>query len=333
MVIDSQVKQIRTNKIGFYTNVSSTLYTLLSNFEEGTPEHTAILNRLKYGRVLQGLAIDSAKGLVTDPYPEYWSKWKRVKDDMSDEEKERTIFNNRIVADKRPYFMRWLYSHYNKIWLDEIAKFDNISWARWETPFLELLENKDSLTDEKRNLVDRYERRSFFITNNSTMNRITKHVEKYLKNMQKVRRAREPFNYEVLLSDGFRKPTKDEIDKMALLYKEYKSLKKVLSFNHSDNSSGVDSIEGIGKYMNQKAYSSISSNSADLADIAIYTCYNFLGANSKSFMWTVFGKELIDNIKSKRKERTVRVPMKNDKGSMKYLWESFGNYLLDIDEE
>ena len=50
-------------------------------------------------------------------------------------------------------------------------------------------------------------------------------------------------------------------------------------------------------------------------------------------MWTVFGKELIDNIKSKRKERTVRVPMKNDKGSMKYLWESFGNYLLDIDEE
>ena len=208
MVIDSQVKQIRTNKIGFYTNVSSTLYTLLSNFEEGTPEHTAILNRLKYGRVLQGLAIDSAKGLVTDPYPEYWSKWKRVKDDMSDEEKERTIFNNRIVADKRPYFMRWLYSHYNKIWLDEIAKFDNISWARWETPFLELLENKDSLTDEKRNLVDRYERRSFFITNNSTMNRITKHVEKYLKNMQKVRRAKEPFNYEVLLSDGFRKPTK-----------------------------------------------------------------------------------------------------------------------------
>ena len=45
------------------------------------------------------------------------------------------------------------------------------------------------------------------------------------------------------------------------------------------------------------------------------------------------GDIVANNIKSKRKERTVRVPMKNDKGSMKYLWESFGNYLLDIDEE
>ena len=172
------------------------------------------------------------------------------------------------------------------------------------------------------------------------MNRVTRYVEKKLSDMKKKRNANCVFDYHTLFSTSYKKPFKRDVDKMRLLFKEYKSLKRSLQSKVHEGYQGVAegvssefySIEQILSHINNKAYDVISSNSSDIADIAIYTCYEVLGKNSKTFLWQVFGNEIVENIKSKRTERFVRVPMKNKMGSLKYLWSNYGFYTLSIDE-
>jgi len=134
-VFDAQAKQIGTNKIGFYTNVSSTLYALLANFKTPSPERETILNRLKYGRALKGGKLMFQRS-DSPPFPERWVKWKKIKSDTPVELHDTIKFNNSIIADKRPYFMRWLYSHYNKRYMSEIAWYNTISSTKWKIKFL-----------------------------------------------------------------------------------------------------------------------------------------------------------------------------------------------------
>lgn len=331
-IYEAQFRQIKTNKIGFYTNLSSTFYALLSNFEEGTPEHNAILQRLKYGRVLQGNAIDSAKGILVDPFPEHFSKWKKITDEMSDEEKIQQEFYNRIVAEKRPLFMRWLYSHYNKRYLKELAIYNNISRTKWRLSFEQLLECPNR-NEEQESLVDRYYHRSYFIRAHSTMNRISKYIEKQIESIKLQRKENQKFDTQVLLSKSFRKPSKVNIDKIRLLWKEWKSLNRNLRENgFDDNEERFMSYELIDEFINNKAYSTTTSNAEELSDMIIYCCYELFGVQARSFVWKCFGKEVLDVIKSKYKEKFVRVPMLNEKGSQEYLWSRYGTYLLNFED-
>lgn len=327
LVIDSQIKQIGTNKIGFYTNVSSTLYALLYSFRKGTPEREMIERRLKYGRTLQGLAIDSAKGLVTDAFPEYWVKWKRHKDGMTPEEEAKRLFNNSILADKRPYFMRWLYSHYNRRYISEMEYYNSVSLLRWDISFRELLD-ADAVTPAQQKLIDRYRRRSFFIDNASTMNRITKHVERFLKQMSSKKSVGESFDHRVLYSSSYKRTMKTDVEKMALLHREYKALRRTLREKLSDDYSDINAIFA---YIRQRAYSTISSNAEDLGNLVVNYAYEGGGKMAKSFIWNVFGREIVENIRSRTNPISVRVPMRNKKGTMTYLWDKFGMYTLNLE--
>jgi len=333
LVIESQMNQIGTNKIGFYTNVSSTYYALLSNFKTDSPERRVILNRLKYGRVLQGLEIDRAKGLIIPPFPERWVKWHKIKSDTPEELHASIRFNNSIVADKRPYFMRWLYPHYNKQYLSEIAWYNTISATKWKIKFLDLLE-METLTKEQADLVTRYKRWSHFITNDSTMCRISKHIESRLKKTSSLQKASKDFDFEVLTSKNFKKPSKSEVEKMALLFKEFKSLKKSLREGTLEGT-GFDftTNEAIASHIHTKGLKTISNNASQLADIAVYFCYKVSGSNSKNFAWQVFGNDIVENIRRRKNEKFVRVPMRNEKGEIQYLWEKYGMYLLNVEGE
>jgi hypothetical protein len=334
LVVDSQAKQIGTNKIGFYTNVSSTLYALLANFKNDSPERSTILNRLKYGRVLQGLEIDRAKGLLIPPFPERWVKWNKIKSDTPAELHESIRFNNSIIADKRPYFMRWLYPHYNKRYLSEIAWYNTISATKWKIKFLDLLE-METLTKEQSDLVARYKRWSHFITNDSTMCRVSKYIEAKLKKTGALQRASRDFNFEVLTSKDFKRPSKMEVEKIALLFKEFKSLKKSLREGTLEGT-GFESFttnDQIASHIHTKGLKTISSNASHLTDIAVYFCYKVSGANSKSFAWQVFGNDIVDNIRRRKGDKFVRVPMRSDKGDITYLWEKYGMYILNVENE
>ena len=65
--VESQLNG-HNSKVGFATNISSSLYCLLEKFPVGSIEHETILKRLKIGRVIQGEIIDGVKGLQVPPF-------------------------------------------------------------------------------------------------------------------------------------------------------------------------------------------------------------------------------------------------------------------------
>lgn len=331
-VYESATKGFGT-KVGFYTNVSTAYYALLANFDEDTQEARTIQQRLKYGRTLQGLEIDKQKGLIIPPFPEHWTKWKRITDDMSAEQQSAQRFDNTILANKRPYFMRWLYSEYNNRYLKEIAAYNNICYTKWGIS-LEQLMQLPARTEEQEDVLERYKRRTFFIDNDSTMNRISRYVEKELKNIKITNRAKaNEFDFTVLTSQGFRAPSAVNLDKMLFLFKHWKSLKRALNHKRDHHSEeDYSDISQINSYINKRAYNTISSNASELADISVYLCYNVLGKTSKTFCWQVFGHEIVENMRAKYDKKYVRVPKKSDFGSQEYLWSRYGMYAMNIEE-
>lgn len=118
---------------------------------------------------------------------------------------------------------------------------------------------------------------------------------------------------------------------MQLLFKEYKSLKRALRESIVDyGEENYSSLDQIKKYINNRAYETINSNSEELADLAVWLCYNVLGETSRKFAWDCFGREIVQSIKNKRNERFVRVPVKNKKGSFEYLFDRYGIYLMNL---
>jgi hypothetical protein len=330
---DSHYPQIKTNKIGFLTNVSSSFYVLLNEFEPNSKEYEAILNRLKYGRVSQGLAIDSTKGLIVDPFPEHFTKWRKIKEEMLAEEKEKITFYNSILADRRPVFMIHLYSHYYKRYWDEMNRFNNISFTKWGIPFDKLIK-MDNLSEEQKELIKKYKKKSFFLNNSSTMNRIFYYVEEKLKEIKKNNSvSSENFDYFVLLSRSFQKPNRYVVDKIRLLYKQWKSLNQNFREDNSElDSRKYESLEMISKSINEKAYNTISTNQEQLVNWIIYACYGVLGVQARTFAWRCFGEEIFENIKSKNNKKFVRVPIRKSGGSISYLWSEYENYLLNVGE-
>ena len=215
------------------------------------------MNRLKYFRVLQGEEIDAAKtGNTENFFPEHFVKYKKITDEMSVEEKRSAEFNNSILADKRPLFMRWLYPDYQRKYKREVAAFDGISLTKWKLPFIELLESSPSeLSEEQEKLVNRYRKKSFFISNDSIMNVLSSHVDKSLRETSKKRKDRvSNFDPSIYLSSSFKKPKSFDLEKMSLLYREYRSRKRSIKNRYGDEMSissddGFDDIDQINKIL------------------------------------------------------------------------------------
>jgi hypothetical protein len=330
----SQLNQVKSNKIGFFTNLSSTFYSLLYNFQRGSKEYETILNRLKYFRVVQGHEIDRTKGIIVDPFLSYWTEFTKITDEMTEDEKEGAEFNNSIVARKRPVFMRFLYNNYAKRYKTEIDRLDKKVFRKWHiSSFQELLEMENK-TDEQLELISTHNKKSYFVNNDSTMDKISRHMDRELKNVKYRRREKsKSFDYGILLSNEFVEPTKTNVEKMRLLFKEWKSYKRTLREGSGDfNKSGFFSMEQIAKHINLRAYSTISNNSKEISDLSVYLCYKVLGKQSKGFCWECFGEEIVENIKNKKQQKFVRVPLPSKTGNIEYLWNTYGNYLLNIEE-
>ena len=97
------------SKIGYITNCSTTLYSMLPMYKEGTKEYNEIINRLKICRKEQGNQIDKAKGLIVKNFPHHWTNWSNPSHKDCPFNQEDADFYNKLIVDKRPMFMKYLY--------------------------------------------------------------------------------------------------------------------------------------------------------------------------------------------------------------------------------
>ena len=310
------------SKIGVLTNWGSSLVSMLSDFDKNSNEYSVLNNRYKYIRVAQGLEIDSQKSVLVPPFPSWWTKI----------DKSMSEFEKSITVTKRPYFFKYLYDYMNKRHNEEFLAFDNISRTIYDIGIKELMSLENPTRDQK-DLIDTYKRKSFFIDNNSIMNRVSHFMEDKIKEMSKERRdVSKSFDFKKILSKSNYKPNKNDLEKITLLFKEYKSLKRALRENILDyGEENYSNLDQIKSHINNRAYSTITSNSEELGNLAVWLCYNVLGETSRKFAWDCFGEEIVENIKNRKGNKSVRVPIKNKNGSFEYLYSKYGIYVVNIE--
>lgn len=311
------------SKVGFVTNVATTAFAMLPIFKEDSKEYDELIKRLKCLRKEQGSTIDATKGLEIKPFPVHWTKWNKINEDDSEEEKENKLFLNKIKISKRAYFMRYVYSHYNRRYLNNLEKWNRNSKRSFGKPLDQIIENnkKNNITSEEKKLLDQYYKYSDFLETDCTMNKLCYFMENKIKLMKAELNNKINDDQIMLLKNKNIATDPIKYKKLYDLYKKYKSEKRNFSkIKDVDDNYKFKTVEQFNKYIRQEA-NYISSNGSELANIAVDICYITHKNDNKTFLWNVFGEDLLENIYLNRQEN-ICIPFIDKNGDIEYL----GNY-------
>jgi hypothetical protein len=316
-------------RIGFITNCSTTLYSMLESSDYTITEKEEIVKRLKICRKEQGNQIDKAKGLFIKPFPVSWTRRVKREIDEPEEEKEKNDFNDRLIISKRPYFMRWLYSNYNK----DYKKYKNAKNTYCIGVFGYSLE--DFLLKQKENLDEKelwfhsiYLKNNPLLDSNCLMNKICHYMEKSVQTIKENHCLEDDEKLINLIKDDTMQVENlhEKLNKMLFLYEKYKKHKQSLTIADDGSEEHYRTVEQYNKSIRQEAYS-ISSNIAELANIAIAICY--VRNRDRGFVWNLFGEGIVENV-IKGKQEKVMIPFIDKSGNIEYLGNRYSLFEINM---
>lgn len=315
---EADMKSFNT-RIGFITNCSTTLYSMLEDESYDDVEKQELNNRLKICRKEQGNQIDKAKGLFVKPFPKSWTRKSTTKNVESQAEIDKINFSNKLVISKRPYFMRWLYSDYNRDY-KKYREAKEIFCKRVLKQELSdfLSRKKETFSVKESDFLSAYLRNNPLLDSSCLMNKICHHMEKevsFIKTNSKGMATEEIVN--ILKDKNMIVEDLDEkLKKMNSLYEQYKKFKKTMTviLDNGDEEK-TRTMDQYNKVLRQQALS-ISTNMAELANVAIAVCY--VGNKDKGFVWNLFGEGIIENVMKASNEKII-IPFLDDSGEIEYM--------------
>jgi len=314
------------SKVGFATNISSSLYSLLEEFTAGSKEHNQILKRLKIGRVIQGEIIDSVKGLKVPPFRDHWTKRRKPPKDATVEDRKLVEFYNSILCEIRPSFFRFLYPHYMSRYNKELKKYNLYSHLTLQESFDDICK-KEKRNLEENSVLESYKNNSYFLDNNSVVNKISRYMRMSLGLIGKFSsKSSKDSDYKILIDENY-KINPYELLKMKSYLQEYKAFKKGMRHDLTNSYSNLDAFM---TYLRKECLLNISSNESELANYAIEATYG--GELSMvNFAWSMWPSGILQNI-IKNSSGKISFPVLDENGDVEYLWKKYSFKDYDLEE-
>lgn len=313
------------SEIGSITNISTSFYELLSKYEDkpDSKEAKEILERLKLIRKSQGDSIDKAKGIKIEPMPKHWTKIIKKKPDGIDD----TAFDfiNSIVADRKPYFFRYLYPKENAKYMEYRKKENDYCEEQFFRTLDELLALPDSelSTSELTYKYNKYLRYIPLIDHGGRMNKVCHYMENHLAEIKRLRRKRTPEDVLNLMYSGNNRNFCNEdvtlMNEFYLAYKKAKEkFKKSQRNDFDDSNSATNTFNAKVKDIREQISKKISSSVEYQCDLAIYISYELHPSRTKDFCWELFGNQIIKNIECNSSTPAL-LPVPAKDGDIEYL--------------
>lgn len=312
------------SKIGYITNIGTTFYEMQSQYEEDSKEYQEINNRLKLCCTNQNLQIDAAKGLKIKEFPKHWTKYQKILETDSEEEKNRKEFENKLVIDKRPEFMKFLYTHYDKEYKNFVNNFDLYCFIKYGKKIKDLTE-KDKNEKGVMEMLKYYEYKNPLLETNGVMNRLCRYMQTQLKDINKIPKKSDTEKIFVKIYNEKIDLDNNKLEMIKLKYKNYLDFKKTKQLKTSE----FNNYEQYYKFLRNQCLEQISSDIKELANLSVYLCYKLYPNKSKDFCWDVFGLGILENLKEKY--NTVKIPHISEHGPIEYLGENFEMVDISID--
>lgn len=315
-VIPTETDMIQANKgsfgdaIGPITNVITSQICLQARFPKDSEEYKVLDYRILCGQLFQQNSIDKAKGIIAKPMPKHWydNSYNRIEETDTPEEITKKEFNQRICADKKPYFFIYNYPTLMKEYKDYIKTSDAVSRSRFNITLEELLSSQE-LTEEQAEFLKFY--KEFYPVNAETcvVNELCWEIEKTLAD---VKESKVPFDSSILKSDAAY--TENEKMFIGYIYDKY---------NKQMNRSCTTKVDAFTASYN-KAFkiecAEYVSDPDKLCNILIDLGYN--SKKGKSFIWEMSGDTIIKNLLS-HTEGYAQIPVKDPSGDIEYCGERF----------
>lgn len=304
-IIPTEKDMVQANKLAFGDEIGTTTNRITamierqSVFDKNSEEYKVLDYRIKCGQHFQQNSIDKAKGIIAKPMPKYWYD-KTSCNKLPSETDEQKHFKElclRIVAENKPYFMKYVYpdlmAKYNKYIKDTNSK----CIREFKMSMIDLM-NKPNKTIPERDFIEYYKKLMPVGDNPCIINRIAWLFEDTFKSyMSEFSKTRE-FDYSILKSGV--EYSKNDYQKIAKIKSEYDD--SVKYYQQLANKQRLDKDEvTVNRNMMLLKFKSkceeICPNEKELCDIIVDLCYS--SSKSKQFVWDICGEVIIDNLLDK----------------------------------
>lgn len=313
--------------IGSLTNKSTTGYALLANYKEGTKEHEVLLKRIKSITKAQSAQIDKTKiGKNVKGIVPKWIKYStpKVNEDgeilETEEERIEREFNNSILMDKHPYFFIHLYKNTMKNYKNHIKQYEILSLQRLGIS-LEELKSKERNSEEQE-FYNEFYRRSPVIESDCVMNKICRKMESVDFGIRELLKVEDDNGLHKLFLNETIDFNEDIFKEVINSYKIYQSeIRGLIITAESEGKNAKDIEVQVKTNLTQNAFKEklnvLCSNSKELTNYIVKMFYEEHPSYNKDVMWSLFGKEITDNIMDKIS--TIKVPCLDEEGELEYL--------------
>lgn len=307
------------NDIGSITNRATSMFEVRSGFKAGSKEYEELSYRIRCGQLLQQDAIDKAKGIISKPMPKEWYDRHSV-NKIEDDDKRN--FYRSIVADKKPYFMRYIYPTLMSQYNTYIKNTDKNCLREFGMTVSELKSMRyDELTERQVEFLNYYSRSMPVGTNDCVMNQICRKFEMMFDGFNKKSSYKSDFDYSIMKSDA--EYTAKQYRTIKSMYETYtKRLSNFKSFAEYERVDDGDSALGLERIKEEfiEECDKICPDQSVLCNIILDICYS--KNITKRFAWSICGSEIIKNLLSKNGNK-ISYPVMCDGGEFEYGGNSF----------
>ncbi len=325
------------DEIGTITNRITSMYDIRTKFPEGSEQYKTLEYRIKCGQLLQQDCIDKIKGIIAKPMPKEWYDIHSVI--ITDEDDPDTAAaktkNREIIADKKPYFMIYIYPNlYN-----EVMRFEKTAQNKCKIAFgisLDELLVKPNKVEREQGFINWYRKKSPVYDNNGVMNRICHIVENEFDGYVAVVQKKMPdFSPDLFSSGkGCHISSKDR-KRLVELYKEYvNDMQNISVFANIERQSPDELYAQKMVLLTEfkRQCNTICPNSEQLCDVLLDICYN--SNCSKKFVWDICGDQIVKNLLKRSGGYTYfTLNDSGDSSDVIYCGKSYKRNYVTVDKE
>lgn len=304
------------NAVGEVTNRITSMFEVRSRYDKYSREYKILDYRIKCGQLYQQNAIDKTKGIEAKPMPAKWYNWisNKISKGKDASEKKENWFNRKLIADKKPYFMQYVYPKEKALMNEYIKRNNEKCIMRFRITLNELVTKKTKSNDEYKFLKYYYKKMPLGMSP-CTVNKICWKIESVFDEISPSHT--ESFDYSILKCDV--DYSRQMYNKIKKIYDKYRrETSNYMQYAKSERIKSDD--KQIQKYIFKEQFKRQCSeqcpNEEYLCNIVLDMCYS-KSKYSKQFAWDICGEMFIQNL-LKRNNYIISYPTLERNGEIEF---------------
>ena len=317
------------NAVGEVTNKITSMFEIQARYPRDSREFRVLDYRIKCGQLYQQNQIDKTKGIEAKDMPDKWYSWisNKISKGKDSSEKKENWFNRKLVADKKPYFMKYIYPAEKSNMNEYIKKNNEKCIMRFRITLNELLEKENKNKEEEKFIQCYYQRMPLGIAP-CTINKICWKIENMFDDMKFM--ENDDFDYSILKCDDI-EYNNQLYNKIKKIYDRYR--REVSNYAQYAKSERLKSEDRqMQKYIFKEQFRQQCleqcPNEEYLCNIVLDLCYS-KSKYSKQFAWDICGDMFIQNL-LKRHNYQVIYPTLDDNGDIEFDGKHFSMKTAEI---